>query len=215
MTVGGDMYDFYTLETGQVLLLAADVAGKWFGAAMGMASLAGMIPLVLEQTGADLTGFVSALNKRVFRWASRVNRFVALIAVVLDPAAHRLRVVNAAFPTGIIRRHDATLENLCADQEAGVPLGVLGESHYREVAFALGPGDAVVIASDGIINATNATGEVYGSSRFNEVLARTEPVAEKLGKAILGSVKSFTGALRVDDDVVMVCFSRGNATGTS
>src|ERR1700687_1593648 len=79
LSVGGDIYDFQVLKTGEILVLAGDVAGKGLAAALSMVSLAAIIPIVLEQTGNNLTEFVSALNKSVHRWLSRVDRFVTLI----------------------------------------------------------------------------------------------------------------------------------------
>jgi sigma-B regulation protein RsbU (phosphoserine phosphatase) len=205
--VGGDLYYFSTFPTGEILVLAADVAGKGVGAAMGMAALAGAVPVLLDETGTNLTRLVSRLNKSVFRWASQVDRFVTLIAVVLDPVAHRLRIVDAAFG-GLIRRHDGTLDSLGGLDNAAGALGVVNEFTYRVAESHLGAGDAVVLASDGIINATNANGEVYGPSRLHQVLARTQPDATRLGEVVRASVKDFTGGLRSADDTTIVCFAR-------
>lgn len=203
-TVGGDMYGFHTLPTGEILLLVADVAGKGLVAALGMASLVAMVPLALEQAGADLPRFLDVLNRT---WRCD-GRFVALVAVALDPVAHRLRVANAFHPTGLICRYDGTLENLCPREEAGTPLGVFEGFTYTSQVFEMLSGDAIVIASDGVTNAVNATAEEYGTSRLTQVLGRTEPQAKSLGEAVLVDVNAFTGELGFQDDVVIVCCSR-------
>jgi phosphoserine phosphatase RsbU/P len=207
-SVSGDLYDFQILKNGEILFLAADVAGKGFPAAIGMASVAGMVPLVVDQAGADLPAFVSVLNTMVYRWASRANRFVTLIAVALDCVAHRMRVVNAGHRAGVIRHHDGVLENLCPDRHTGLALGVTGKSRYSELEFRLGLGDAVVIVSDGITNSTNANGEVYGTSRLFEAVPRTEPEAAKLGEALLANVRAFMGTGELQDDIVVICIAR-------
>jgi serine phosphatase RsbU (regulator of sigma subunit) len=206
--VGGDLYDFHTLPTSQVLMVVADVSGKGLAAALGMASLAGMIPLALEQTGTDLQSLVSRLNRTFCRAALRAEQFVTFIAVLLDPSTHRIQVVSAGSPTGLLRRQDGTIEDLCPNERVGLPLGVVDACLFEAIAFDLMPGDSVVIASDGITGAVNVGNEVYGSPRLNDVIARTEPEAGKLGRAVLESVKAFVGSHAVRDDVAMICFAR-------
>jgi sigma-B regulation protein RsbU (phosphoserine phosphatase) len=205
--IGGDMYAFQTLEHGEILILAADVAGKGTPAALGMASLSGMIRPVLEQTGTDLVRFVASLNKHLFQWVSRVDRFVALLAIALNPVAHRLRIVNACYDHALIRRQDGTLENLCL-VEGNLPLGVVEECPFTVSSKYLEVGDAVVIASDGVTNALNANGDEYGAWRLKRVLERSAPPPRKLGEAVLEDLNSFTGATRAADDITLICFGR-------
>jgi sigma-B regulation protein RsbU (phosphoserine phosphatase) len=202
------MYDFETLDTGEILFLAADVAGMGLPAGMGMAWLAGTVRPMLEEMDTDLTTFMSALNRRVFRWASRLNRFVTLIAVALDPAAHNVRSISAGFPSALIRRHDGSVEDLCPVHERGLALGVLEEFQYTQSTRHLRPGDAVLICSDGITGAVNGGKQVYGTSRLGGALARAEPEARKLADGVWESVTGFTGDLGPQDDVVIVCFAR-------
>jgi phosphoserine phosphatase RsbU/P len=205
--VGGDLYDFHTLPTGEVLMVVADVSGKGMAAALGMASLAGMIPLALQQTGTNLQSFVDLLN-RTFCERSRAEKFVTLIAMLLDPSTHRVQVVNACSQTGLLRRRNGTIEDLCKSEQVGLPLGVVGGSLFEATAFDLMPGEGVVIASDGITGAVSVNNEVYGAPRLNDIIARTEPEAGKLGKAILESVKAFVGSHPVRDDLAIICFAR-------
>lgn len=202
------MYDFHVLETGEIVILAADAAGKGLSAALAAQSLAGAVPLALKQSGKNLVEFVTILNQSVFRWASRVDRFVCLIAVALDPSAHRLRIVNAGHDGGIIRRHEGNLENLWPDQQLSLPLGVSSEFQCAEVTTELGRGDVVLIYTDGITGACNGQGEAYSAGRLRDVLERTETEPSKLGEAILTDAKQFNGGAPFQDDVVMVCLGR-------
>ena len=207
--VGGDLYDIHVLTTGEILIVLADVAGKGLAAAMGMASLAATIPLLLQHAKADLTAFVGALNKSVARWATPVDRFVSLMAVLLDPVRHELNVVNAASSgPALIRRQNGSIENLADDQHADFPLGVLDAIQYRVVQVAVEPGDFVLITTDGITNSANVAGEEYGTMRLLDALARASPPAGKLGEAVLESIGAFVGIPRVQDDATMVCFGR-------
>jgi sigma-B regulation protein RsbU (phosphoserine phosphatase) len=205
--VGGDLYDFHTLPTGEVLILVADVSGKSMAAALAMAFLAGMVPLALQQAGMNLQGFVDLLNTTWCEWL-RADKFASCIALLLDPSAHRVQMVNAGSQTGLLRRRDGTIEDLCTTERVGPPLGVLDGFHFEASAFDLMPEDGVVICSDGITGVGNSMGEVYGATRLKDVIARAEPEAKSLGESILGSVKAFVGSSRVRDDVAMICFAR-------
>jgi serine phosphatase RsbU (regulator of sigma subunit) len=79
---------------------------------------------------------------------------------------------------------------------------------YSEMAFELGPGDAVVIASDGITGARDASGNEYGTAQVKDVLRRTEAQPARLGEGLLASVKAYSRDHRFQDDVVVVCFGR-------
>src|ERR1700733_4309554 len=85
LRIGGDLYDFRQLPTGEILTIVADVAGKGMGAAMMMAFLSGMLPFAAEQCGGDLARFVGTINKRLHPLATRTDRFATLVAVALDP----------------------------------------------------------------------------------------------------------------------------------
>jgi sigma-B regulation protein RsbU (phosphoserine phosphatase) len=131
------------------------------------------------------------------------------MAVALNPAAHRLRVVNAGHGPAVIRRRDGTIEDLT--ELSGIVLGVDEEAEYEEAETGLGPGDAVLIASDGISEATNPRQELYGHERLNEVVARTEGDAARLGAAVLEDGKAFTDMRALWDDATVVCFARSPA----
>src|SRR5262249_42030838 len=109
---------------------------------------------------------------------------------------------------GLLRRQNGTVEDLCPNQFSGLPLGVMARPDFQSITFELGPGDVVVMASDGITGAVNDSGHKYGSSRLNEIVEQSDPQAMNLGEAVMTSVKTFTGGLQIRDDVVMVCFSR-------
>ena len=69
LPLGGDLYQFHTLSTGEVLAVIGDVSGKGIPAALAMASVSGLIPFVFEHSGVDLTRFISSLNRSICRWS--------------------------------------------------------------------------------------------------------------------------------------------------
>jgi serine phosphatase RsbU (regulator of sigma subunit) len=207
--MGGDLYDFHTLPGDEILVMVADVSGKGIPAAVGMTALAGMITVALEVFAADLTGLVKAIN-RAFCRRMYASMFATLLAVTLDPRTHRVRVLNAGHPPGLIRRRDGTLAELVPQKQSGAPLGIFPDAVYEVVTAELGPGDAVFITSDGMTEAMNTRHELYGRERLLELLARTESQATMLGEAVLADMKAFTGGA-LQDDTTVVCFARDPA----
>jgi serine phosphatase RsbU (regulator of sigma subunit) len=204
--VGGDLYHFHVFPNNEILILVADVAGLGLHAAIGMAFITGMIPLIADKSGADLPSFVAELNQRIFQWASQMHSLTTLLALVLDPIANRVRIVNAGHLPAMIRRGNGTVES--SDHEGWAPpLGVVEEFRYHEVTLELAPEDAVVMFSDGITKAVNVSGNEYGASRVNDLLARGQDV-RNIGQTLLDDVKGFASGVGFKDDVVVVAFSR-------
>jgi hypothetical protein len=207
-TPGGDLYDFHDLPSGEILVLVSDVAGKGIVASLGMAALAGIITTVVGAFGADLKGMMKAVNRAYLRRMQGADLFATLVAVALDSRAHQLRAVNAGHGPVLIRRRNGSIEDLVPRDRSGLPLGLFEEADYEVVTVALGPGDAVFIASDGISDAINLRKDVYGSKRINQVLTCTEGEAAQFGQAVLADVRAFTGTQALSDDATVVCFVR-------
>lgn len=218
LEVGGDLYHFHTLPTGEILVLVADVAGKGLVAGLGMASLAGMMLAELDHTDGDLAKLLAALNRNTTRWASRADMFTTLVTVLLDPSGHGLRVVNAAH-TGpsLMRRSDGSIAELCTADNSNLPLGVAGDVLYQATTTILSSGDAIVIGTDGILSAADLRGEEFGASRLHEVMRQRFPDAETLGVAVRDRVKASAGKPRLQDDATLVCIVRevGPAAATA
>ena len=79
---------------------------------------------------------------------------------------------------------------------------------FASVTANMQPGDAIMVISDGVTNARNSAGQVYGVDRFSQALAQTTGEASALGEACLADLIRFTGGLPMQDDVTMLCFSR-------
>jgi serine phosphatase RsbU (regulator of sigma subunit) len=205
--IGGDMYAFHVLPTNEILVLVADVAGKGIAAALGMACLAGMIPLIAEKSGADLPRFVADLNRSVFRSMSPVDRMTTLLAMLLDPTANRVRIVNAGHLPAVVRRRNGNVRSSFGAAQVGLPLGVVEQFRYQAVTLELAAEDAVVLFSDGITKAVNVSGNEYGISRVNDLLARDQYVGN-IGATLLDDVKGFASGVGFKDDVVVVAVSR-------
>ena len=146
--VGGDFYDWQQLPGGVLSLTVGDVMGKGMSAALLMATVRAVIRAMVSQHGpADAVQHTAtSLDGDLARSGS----FVTLFHAQLNTLTSELRYVDAGHGQALLRRADGTIEPL---QPFGLPLGVLSTERYTEGVVTLGPGDLLVIYSDGLSEA--------------------------------------------------------------
>lgn len=146
--VGGDFYDWQQLPGGVLSLTVGDVMGKGMSAALLMATVRAVIRAMVSQHGpADAVQHTaSSLDSDLARSGS----FVTLFHAQLHTASAEFRYVDAGHGQALLRRADGTIEAL---RPWGLPLGVLSGERYEEGTVTLGPGDLLVIYSDGLSEA--------------------------------------------------------------
>jgi serine phosphatase RsbU (regulator of sigma subunit) len=132
--------------------------------------------------------------------------FVTFLLCVLDPTRHRLTIVNAGHVPPL-RRRGTAIEPL-GDSEGGLPLGCDQARPYEQVEFDLAPGDTVVMYTDGISEAMNAKGDVFGPKRMREAVLRAPLGAEGAGRTLLDDVRRYVRGRLPSDDICLVCFAR-------
>lgn len=203
--LGGDYFDYIPLSAGRLAVVVADVSGKGIAASLLMARLSAETRycLVSEPTPAEA---VARLN-RVFSDASWEDRFVTLVLTVLDPLRHELTLVNAGHLPPLLRRGNGEVAAL-AEDETRLPLGVDAQGTYPQISVPLGPGDNLVLYTDGITEAMNDKGALYGRPRLWAQLDSPIPNVRTLGLRILEDVKRFVGSRAQSDDMCLTCFGR-------
>ena len=200
-TVGGDYYDYFDYEDGRLSLVLGDVAGKGMSAAMLMSNLQARVQMLAEDPG-ELASKVWRLDQAVAK-NSPDNRFITLFFAVLEPQEKRMTYCNAGHNPPLLVRADGSVERLPA---LGSVLGMLPELGYEERTCSFGPGDLLVVFSDGVTESESPDGEEYGDEQLAEwlVVNRTSSAAE-LVEGILVEVDKFTdGAPAIDDVTVLV-----------
>ncbi len=203
-SVGGDYFDFIPMEREQLALCLGDVSGKGMPAALLMAYLQAAIrgQTLQSVSPAECLG---RSNRLLFQ-STDVDRFATCFYGVLDADRHTLRYANAGHDRPILI---SSLGNPIALDDAGLVLGMLEESAYENVSVPLEPGEALVIYSDGIIDATNAQDVEFGKDRLLELLAglRGAP-ADVLLERIVGEVRRHSGEAPQTDDMTVVVVRR-------
>lgn len=212
--VGGDFYDFLQFrgKAHRLGFIQGDVVGKGVPAALLMMLTLSLVR-DLRRTVPSPAELLRRLNHRLREQVSEAERLevtasVSAMAVDFDMRTRRMRYAKAG--------HEDLLRWRAADREvetlvgSGIFLGVFDQPRYEQCGVALDAGDRVFVYTDGIPDARNSAGVLYGLERFREAIAATAhlPLSEQ-GEAILGGVESFRGGQEPSDDTALVIFEIG------
>ena len=203
--VGGDYYDYIDVPNGRTGVVLADVSGKGVAAALLMARLSSDVRYCMA-TDDDLGDAISQLNNTFIR-SGWDDRFVTLLAMILDPEKNLATVVNAGHMPPVVRHADLSIEEI-GEEATGLPLGVVPDYAYQSFEFSMNEGDAIAMFTDGFSEAMNAEGELYGLERLRQRMAAKVPNFSELGSSILGDVRNFVGGTAQSDDMCLVCLGR-------
>lgn len=197
--VGGDFYDFVDLGEGRYALVIADVAGKGVPAALYMALSRTTVRTVARGCHAA-SETVRRSNDTIIEDAGSVS-FVTLLYAVFDEA-RTLTYVNAGHNPPVLRRRGGTTETL---EPTGPVIGFLEDMEFEEVTVPLRPGDLLVFYTDGVTEAENREGTMFGEERLYAVIeaAAGRPAAE-VAEAIRDAVAAFAGDAPQFDDITVV-----------
>jgi sigma-B regulation protein RsbU (phosphoserine phosphatase) len=200
--VGGDFYDFIHLDARRTGIVIGDVSGKGVPAALYMAKLGSDLK-TLAFTEKDPEAALRKLNDLLVE-RSRRGMFATLLYIELDSESGRMVLSNAGHLPPLVRKKDGTVRKLAG--AGGSPLGILAGMRFGQETSSLGPGDIVVLYTDGIIEAMNAREELYGYERFEELVRKSPANPDALKEAIVSDVNRFTGLSPQHDDMTLVCF---------
>jgi CheY-like chemotaxis protein len=191
--LGGDYYDFILLPGGRVAILVGDVAGKGVTAALLMAKLSADVRSCMRAADDPAVAF-SLLNSLMNR-SGIGDRFVTLVAAVLDPGCHTVTLVNAGHPPPLLyHRATCTVGEAISNEVAGLPLGVLDRFEYASCQVLLEAMDVnnVPFQAKGVFAAVQG--------------APYSPRA--LGERVVTVVKQFAAGRSQHDDIALVGFGR-------
>ena len=197
--VAGDFYDLMRLPDGRVALTLADVSGKGISAAL-LASVAQGVIEAQFSAGHSPAEVAGTLN-RVIVNRSDANRFLTMFCAVVDSDGG-LAWVNAGHNPSILARRDGQTEELATKS---LVVGAFDFAEYHVSHTRLGPGDVVFSFSDGVTEAVNSSGELFGDERLLELVRTSVSLtAEKIKDRVLEELLAFTSGLPQGDDVTVV-----------
>jgi serine phosphatase RsbU (regulator of sigma subunit)/CHASE1-domain containing sensor protein/anti-sigma regulatory factor (Ser/Thr protein kinase) len=206
--VGGDFYDFLRLDDGRVGLVIGDVSGKGIAAALVMANTQSVLRAVARR-GNIAPGQVLAEANEVLYAYIPSGTFVTCFYGVLDPKSGRLVYANAGHDPPYMQRGKDAQEL----RARGMPLGLMPDMPYEEEEADLAAGDDLLLYSDGLVEAHDPEGQMFGFPRLRKlIMAQDARSGEELVDFLLAELTRFTGAdSEQEDDITLVTLERSKA----
>lgn len=198
--VGGDFYDFVPLQDGRYGLVIADVADKGVPAALFMA-LSRTLMRAVAFTGRTPSEALRRVNQLILSDA-RSDLFVTVFYAIWNPASGDVEYANAGHNPPLLARAGGEVSLLPG---RGIALGVIEEIELESHAVQLGPGDVLLLYTDGVTDALNDTDEAFGVERLKGVLASARHLpAGDIIREIMSAVEKFAcGEGAFDDETIM------------
>lgn len=211
--VGGDFYDFWTLQDHQppepLGFVIADVSDKGVPAAMFMA-LSRSLMRAAALDGSPPATAVRRANQWIAR-DSQSGMFVTLFYGLVDPPTGDLRYTNGGHNPPLLLRANGRVEKL---DPTGMVLGIIEDARYRESQLVLGVGDVLVCYTDGVTEAVDNAMNEYGVPRLTDTVRRVRDLdAEHIVDTILTDLAAHTGERPAFDDVTLVVLKRVGTSG--
>jgi serine phosphatase RsbU (regulator of sigma subunit) len=201
--VGGDYFDYVPLADGRTMVTVADVSGHNLASGMIMVSARSMLRTLASMHAAPAPVF-NALAAAMFDDLTRTERFLTAAAVTLRSDDGAIDYVSAGHNDLMIYRAATDrVENVASDSTI---LGFLRAPGYAARRLALHPGDCMLLFTDGITEATDPGGEMFGEDRLAAVFAQlaTNRSAQRIVDGIVSALDSFRGGQVGTDDVTAV-----------
>jgi phosphoserine phosphatase RsbU/P len=197
--IGGDLYDFVNYSQARMAMVIGDVSGKGAPAAIYAALVSGILRshAPIEPGPAEMLRAVNfSLGERRIE-----GQFVSLIYAVWDDEQLSLQVANSGLPRPLYC-HDGKIEII---EATGLPLGLFDDAEYDEFTFKAKPGDMFVFFSDGILDARNKGGDMFGRSRVEAIISGCAEIsADCVVKSLFKAVTSHAGGEEAFDDETVV-----------
>lgn len=200
---GGDYYDYFKFSNGHLRIVVADASEHGVGAAMLMTTVRALLRQRVTM-GGDIARIVSDVNRELARDIGGSGRFMSMFFLEIEPESNTLNWVRAGHEPAVLydTREDSFLE-LTGE---GMALGVVEHLEFRKYTHqGWTPGSIIVVGTDGIREARNEDGEMFGAARFREAIRRhaTES-AEEIQNRIIEELEIFQGETPQEDDITLV-----------
>jgi len=199
---GGDYYDAFPVGRDRLALCIADVCGKGLPAALLVSSLQATVRAFMDEH-TPLHDTVARINRALCRQGAH-GRFVTLFLAVLDLREGAMRFCNAGHNPPILVRPDGTVSRLDA---GGAVVGLFDSAAYDSGRTAIGPGDRLLLFTDGLVEAGSLAAREYGDAHLVDTVVRHRSLdADALLELVFGDVHQWAGR-RLDDDATAIALA--------
>lgn len=198
--VGGDFYDFFLIDDDHLAFMVSDVSGKGIPAALFMVMAKILLMSHTKKTDNPAQAFADTNNSLCDN--NKDEMFVTSWMGVLTLSSGELTYVNAGHNPPLLKRKDKDYEYLT--EHSGFVLAGMKDLSYQPYTIRLEPGEQLFIYSDGVTEAHNLEGGLYGEQRLQECLNRKDESPKKQIEIVWNEVKEFQGKAEQFDDITML-----------
>jgi serine phosphatase RsbU (regulator of sigma subunit) len=196
--VGGDFFNYFVLDNGQIALLMGDVSGKGVGAALLMANIQASLRIRLS-LNQSLSSVADALDRDIDK-NTPGSVYSTMFMAMLDPVTRELRYVNAGHNPQFVLRKGGGLERMPA---TGLPIGMLAGRGYTERIVQLQTDDLLFLYTDGCVEEENEQGEMFGMERLEALLLASTKERDPLHH-VEEALTRFRGRTEPMDDATLM-----------
>jgi serine phosphatase RsbU (regulator of sigma subunit) len=203
--VGGDFYDFHLLPGGRLGLVVGDATGKGVPAALVMSTTCGMLQLAAQALDSSSPGEVLRQVNEALVARIPQNMFVTCFYAVLEPKSASLSYANAGHDLPYLQRRGKA-EELRA---RGMPLGLMPGMGYEEKEMVLDSGEVALFYSDGLVEAHDPEGEMFGFPKLRALIAEHAEEERSLGEFLMEELYTFVGeGWEQEDNITILALKR-------
>jgi sigma-B regulation protein RsbU (phosphoserine phosphatase) len=203
--VGGDYYDYLCIGEGgpqRLCVAVGDVSGHGIPSAITMATVRAFLRLRAAMPG-TLGDIIADVNRKLGEDVEYSGQFMTLFLLRIDRGARRMQWIRAGQDPGLL--YDGRRDTFREMTGEGAPLGVSDQTRFVESATSLEPDQIIVIGTDGIWEARNAAGEMFGKARLMDLIRRhAKGEAQALVLAVLDAVEEFRDPNGLADDMTLM-----------
>lgn len=203
-TVGGDFYDAFWIDEDRLAVFVGDISGKGVSAALLMARISGELR-VAALAHVDPVAVFTMMNKAMLG-RDQPELFFTAVYFTLDVRTGAVTLATAGHPPPYLCHADGTLQPVTAGSSRAI--GMLDDLDFESTHFVLEHGDSLVLYTDGVVEAADAKGRLYGDARLEQVLAQAGPRPQSIATQLLHSVAAFTRNAAASDDLTLVVCHR-------
>ncbi len=209
LEIGGDFYNFFILPDNRVGIVLGDVSGKGIAAALFMARLTSDIQHSAMH-GHTPSQVLETVNDQLCQRAKH-GMFVTLVYMLLEPDTGHIALANAGhlFP---LRTDEGSASTLGSDNSKGPPLGILSGLTFEQEEFMLAPGQSITLYTDGITEAKNSRGDLFGMDRLLEILRSGMTASDNIVTSVSSAVEKFSLDHGRSDDITLLTLVRQRRT---
>jgi sigma-B regulation protein RsbU (phosphoserine phosphatase) len=200
--VGGDYYDFLTDDDGRLILLVADASGHSVGSALMMAMARSILRYEIS-LGKALDKVLANTNTAMLNDLIEAEMFITLFCARYDPSTRELTFVNGGHNPPLLQR--ATGGKTIELNSEGTILGLLDDVTYEEQSTTLDSGDILVLYTDGVVEARNPAGELFGEEKLQNLLSKHHSLSpDELKDKIYKAICQHTKDTEQQDDITLL-----------